>query len=220
MWTGHSLELAPKKSLAIQVGQMALPGVAPVSGRSGADVGAVLADPMAPVVAPAPSVVAEQAASSVAGIVQPTEGRISPVEVVVTAPSQDQPGTAVVALEGVVEATPLGAQVDPLVALEVVQMEEDPVEGSSSTAVVPHRVRREPPSAPLLGGSRSPARGEPPLQWMAAEDPTSALFSLDDAAESMERENLDIEFSAMMNAMSQASGVLSEIFVPTGWVSA
>ena len=51
--------LAPKKSLAIQARRMALSGVAPVSGRSGADVGAMLADLTAPVVAPAPSVVAE-----------------------------------------------------------------------------------------------------------------------------------------------------------------
>ena len=79
--------LAPKKSLAIQAGWMALPDVAPISGRSGVDVGAMLADPMAPTVAPAPLVVAEQAASSVAGVVQPAEGHISPVEVVVTAPS-------------------------------------------------------------------------------------------------------------------------------------
>ena len=85
-----------------------------------------------------------------------------------TAPSQDQPGAVVVALEGVVQFAPPGAQVDPPVALEAAQTEEDPVGGSSSAAVVPHRVRREPPPAPLSGGSRSPAWGEPPLQWMAA----------------------------------------------------
>jgi len=55
---------------------------------------------------------------------------------------------------------------------------------------------------------------------MAAEDPTSALFSLDDAAESLERENLDIGFSDVMDALSQASGALREILVPTGRVSA
>ena len=55
---------------------------------------------------------------------------------------------------------------------------------------------------------------------MAAQDPTSVLFSLDDAAESLERENLDIGFSAMMDALSQASGALCEILVPTGRVSA
>ena len=80
-----------------------------------------------------------------------------------TAPSLDQPGMAVVAHEDVVQSAPPEAQVDPPVALEVAQMEEDPVGGSSSTAVVPHRVRREPPPAPLSGGDRSPAWGEPPL---------------------------------------------------------
>ena len=69
MRTGHPLGLAPKKSLAIQAGRMALPGVAPVLGRSGADVGATLANLTTPVVAPAPSVVAEQAASFVVGVV-------------------------------------------------------------------------------------------------------------------------------------------------------
>ena len=55
---------------------------------------------------------------------------------------------------------------------------------------------------------------------MSAQDPTSALFSIDDAAESMERENLDIGFSAMTDALSQASGILRKIIVPTGRVSA
>ena len=87
-------------------------------------------------------------------------------------------------------------------------------------AVVPHRVRRELPSAPLSGGSRSPMRGEPPLQWMAAQDPTSALFSLDDHAESMEREGLDIRISTMLEALEQARGALREIVVPTTQVFA
>ena len=55
---------------------------------------------------------------------------------------------------------------------------------------------------------------------MAAEVPTLALFLLDDVAESMERENLNIGFSAMMDALSQASGVLRKILVPTSRVSA
>ena len=55
---------------------------------------------------------------------------------------------------------------------------------------------------------------------MAAEDPTSALFSLDDAAESLERENLDIGFSVMMDALSQAWGILRDVIVPIGRVSA
>ena len=107
--TGHPLGLAPKKSLTLQAGQTASPGVTPISGRSGADIGAVLADPTAPMVAPMPAEVTERAASSVAVVEQPTGGRIPPVEVVVTAPSQDQPGAAVVALEGVVQSAPPGA---------------------------------------------------------------------------------------------------------------
>ena len=106
------------------------------------------------------------------------------------------------------------------VAPEAGQMEVDTAGGSPAVVAVVERTSRRSPLALLSGGSRSLARGEPLLQWMAAEDPTSALFSLDDAAESMERENLDIGFSAMMDALSQASGVLHEILVPTGRVSA
>ena len=109
MRTGHSLGLAPKKSLTIQVGRMVPPSVTPVLGRSGADVGSALANPTASVVAPTPVEVTEQAASSMADVVQPAEGRIPPVEVVVTALSQDQPGAVVVALEGIVQSAPPGA---------------------------------------------------------------------------------------------------------------
>ena len=99
-------------------------------------------------------------------------------------------------------------------------MEEDPVGGSSGIVVVVQRTRRESPPAPLSGGSRSPARGEPPLQWMAAQDPTSALFTLDDHAKSMERESLDFGLSTMMNVVNQVRGALREIIVPTSQVSA
>jgi hypothetical protein len=55
---------------------------------------------------------------------------------------------------------------------------------------------------------------------MAAKDPSSALFSLDDAAESLERENLDIGFSAALNALNEATGALREILAPSSRVSA
>ena len=148
------------------------------------------------------------------------EGRVSLVEVVVTAPSQDQPGAATVVFKGVVQSAPPGAQVDPPMMLEAAQVEEGPVAGSSSMAVVSHRVRREAPPAPLSGRSHSPVRGEPPLQWMAAQDPMSALFSLDDHSESMEREGLDIGISTMLEALDQARGALREIVVPTTQVFA
>ena len=75
------------------------------------------------------------------GAAPPAKGRVSPVEVVVTSPSQDQPGVIVVAPEGVVQSAPPGAQVDPPVVLEAAQTEEGPAGGSSSTAVVPLRTR-------------------------------------------------------------------------------
>ena len=105
-------------------------------------------------------------------------------------------------------------------ALEAAQMEEDPVGGSSGVVAVVWRTRRESSLAPLLGGSCSPARGEPPLQWMDAQDPTSALFTLDDHSEGMERESLDFRLSTMMNALDQVRGALREIVVPTSQVSA
>ena len=77
------------------------------------------------------------------------------------------------------------------------------------------RTRREPPLAPLSGGSRSLTQGEPLLQWRAAQDPTSALFSLDNHAESMERESLDIGLSTMINALDQGKGALREILIPS-----
>ena len=63
-------------------------------------------------------------------------------------------------------------------------------------------------------------RGEPPLQWMAAQDPTLALFSLDDHADSMGREGLDVGISTMLDALDQARGALREIIVPTTQVFA
>ena len=95
--------------------------VAPVSGRGGADAVAASADPTAPAVALSPLIVAEQAASSVVGATQPAEGPVSPVEVVVTVPSQDQPSAVVVASEGVMQSAPPEAQVDPSVVLKAAQ---------------------------------------------------------------------------------------------------
>ena len=68
-----------------------------------------MGDPTAPMVAPTPTEVTERAASSVAVVEQPGEGRIPPVEVVVTTPSQDQLGAIMVAPEGVVQSASPGA---------------------------------------------------------------------------------------------------------------
>ena len=134
-----------------------------------------------------------------------------------TATSPAGSDTALVASEGVAQSTP------PVVQAAVPgagQMEEDMARGSPGVMAVVERTRRRSSPVLLSRGIRSPTRGEPSLQWMAAQDPTSVLFSLDDASESMERENLDIGFSAVMDTLSQDSGALREILVPTGWVSA
>ena len=86
---GHPLGPAPKKSLARQAGWVASPDVAPVLGRSGDDAAAMLADSTAAVAAPVPLVATEQVGSSMVGVAPPAEGRVSPMEVVVTMPSQD-----------------------------------------------------------------------------------------------------------------------------------
>ena len=94
-------------------------------------------------------------------------------------------------------------------------MEEDTAGGSPDIVAVVERTSRRSPLALLSGGSSYPAQGEPSLQWMAAQDPTSALFTLDDHAESMERESLDFGLSTMMNALNQVRGALREIGIPT-----
>ena len=76
------------------------------------------------------------------------------------------------------------------------------------------------PSGLVPGGSHSPARGEPPLHWMDPQDPTSTLFSLDDATESIERGSLDEGISAMMGVLNKARVVLRDVIVPNGRVSA
>jgi len=54
---------------------------------------------------------------------------------------------------------------------------------------------------------------------MSPRDPSSVALSLDDHAESMERESLDLGISSMMEALNQAGEVLREVFVPTTRVS-
>ena len=121
------------------------------------------------------------------------------------------------ASEGAAQSVPPAV---PAAVLGEGRTEEDTAGGSSGILAVVGRTRRRSPPALLSGGIRSPTRGESWLQWMDARDPTSALFSLDDVAESMERESLDIGFSAVMNALNQATGAMREIIVPSSRVSA
>ena len=116
-----------------------------------------------------------------------------------TATSPVGSDAAVVASEGVAQSAPPVAQA---AALEVGRMEEDTAGRSPGVMAVVERTRRRSSLALLLGGNRSPMLGEPPLQWMAAQVPMSVVFSINDASESMERENLDIGLSVVMDALN------------------
>ena len=133
-----------------------------------------------------------------------------------TATSPVGSDTAMMASEGAAQSAPLAVQTT---VPEAGRMEEDTAGGSPGVVAVVERTRRGSPLALLSRGSCSSSWSEPPLQWMDAQDPTSALLLLDDVAESMERENLDIGFLAVMNALSQASGALREIIVRSSRVS-
>jgi len=137
-------------------------------------------------------------------------------EVAATATSPAGSGTAMAASEGAAQSAPPAVLAT---ASEAGRMEENVAGGSPGVVTVVERTHRRSFPALLSGASRSPTRGEPLLQWMAAQDPTSVLFSLDDTVESLERENLDIGFSAMMGALREASGALREILVPSSRVS-
>ena len=91
-------------------------------------------------------------------------------------------------------------------------MEEGPVGGSSGIVTVARRTRRESPLALLSGGSRSPTRGEPLLQWMAAQDPTSALSRSTIMPRAWSGR---VRISTMLDALDQARRALREIVIPT-----
>ena len=44
----------------------------------------------------------------------------------------------------------------------------------------------------------------------------SMLFTLDDAAESMERESLDVGIAFMLEALNHATGTLPDVVIPSG----
>ena len=64
-------------------------------------------------------------------------------------------------------------------------------------------------------GSGSPARGQPLLQWTDPQDPVSTLFTLDDAAESMERESLDVGIAFVLKALHHATDALCDVVIPS-----
>ena len=79
---------------------------------------------------------------------------------------------------------------------------------------------KEPSLALMSVGSDSPTQGKPLLWWVSSKDPISMLFTLDDAAESMERESLDVGVVSMLKDLEQDRGALRDVVVPSGWVFA
>ena len=74
-----------------------------------------------------------------------------------------------------------------------------PTETSWREGSVAIRASGEPSLALTLVGSDSPMWGEPLLQWASPEDLASMLFTLDDAAESMEWESLDMGIASVLD---------------------
>ena len=97
-------------------------------------------------------------------------------------------------------------------------MEEVIAEGPSYSMVVAEETGRELSLVLTSKGRHPPTRDEPSLRWVSPWDPSSELFTLDDAAEGMEREKLHKGFTAALEALNQASSALRDIIVPTGQV--
>ena len=102
---------------------------------------------------------------------------------------------------------------------EAGQIEEDTARVSPGIMAVVERTSGGSPSTLVLGGSHSPTWGESLLQCMGPQDPTSTLFSPDDATESIERGSLDEGISVMMDVLDQARVILCDVIVPNGRVS-
>ena len=100
-------------------------------------------------------------------------------------------------------------------ALDMGRTEGDTTEGSLGVVAVVERTSGELPFALVFGGSHSPVWVESLLQWIDPQDPTSTLFLLDDATESIEWESLNEGISAMLEALDQARGDLRDVVVPT-----
>ena len=74
----------------------------------------------------------------------------------------------------------------------------------------------EPSLALMSVGNDSPTQGEPLLRWACPVDLTSTLFTLDDVAESMERESLDVGVASVLEALDYAWGALANVIILAG----
>ena len=72
----------------------------------------------------------------------------------------------------------------------------------SDTTTVVEEAGRELSLVLQLEGHHPPMRDEPSLRWVSPWDPSSERFTLDDAAEGMEREKLSEGFTVMLEALN------------------
>ena len=91
-------------------------------------------------------------------------------------------------------------------------------QGPSDTTAIAEETSRELSLVLPSEGHHPPTRDEPPLRWVSPWDSLSELFTLDDAAEGMEREKLSEGFMTTLEALNQASGALRDVIIPTGRV--
>ncbi|XP_066352183.1 uncharacterized protein [Miscanthus floridulus] len=88
--------------------------------------------------------------------------------------------------------------------------------GPRTVVVVAERTGGESSLALTSGGSESPTRGEPLLRWTNPQEPTLTLFTLDDAAKSMEREILDVRDCVRAGSLGPRQGCPARRHRPTG----
>ena len=113
--------------------------------------------------------------------------------------NESQPEATVVAPEAAARPVLLAAQVTTPV---VGRTEGVMAEGPPDTMVVDKETSRELYLVLTLGGSHPPAWDEPPLCWVNPRDSSSDLFTLNDAAESMEWESLNEGIMATLEALN------------------
>ena len=92
--------------------------------------------------------------------------------------------------------------VAPETTLALVRTKGVMAQGPSDTATVAEETGRELPLVLPSEGHHPPTRDEPPPRWVSPWDPSSERFTLDDAAEGMEREKLSEGFTVMLEALN------------------
>ena len=108
--------------------------------------------------------------------------------------------------EAMVAAPKAAARAVPPMALETTPavggMEGVMAKGPSDTVAIAEETGRELSLVLTSEGYHLPMRDEPPLRWVSPWDPSSKLFTLDDAAEGMEQEKLHEGFTAALEALN------------------